>query len=624
MPTAPVPYHVEKMLQEPLVKMLKANGLAPVMQKFQATKEEVFAELKLLRYKYDTELFAEERLWITNKLGQLVPLIYNKGQKRINEAIVKQKQANKAVRICLLKSRQFGGSTLFEAEIFKENLMRPHRSCMIVAHDLDSARHLRDMSQRYYDCYDVMKPRIKKESDKWWKFLHFDENDRRSYSHLRIDTAEELSTGISLTIHNLHLSEVQNWRDAQKLARGLLPTVPPHADTMIFMEGTGSGVGDYWYDFCQMSQGHEDWEFVFVAWYEIEDYTLKFQTEDERSNFEARLDGEERLLYKSHVALEQLNWRRHKIDTDYKGDVDGFRQQYPSNPDEAFLTSGRPVFSQLKVRENMLVAQEGKIGSLVWRNDGDKKKIIFVEEPKGLWELWEEPVKGSYLYCSGNDVAEGIAVQPELGNRGGDKCSSKVFRRDLRKFVAKLNAQIDPDLFSDELEKASLFWEGTSGQLPLLIENNPGGSGNVVIRDLKLISGVNILKTVTLDRVHDTRKEEYGWDTNKESKREMIDELVEAIRDSSFSDPDKESWYQASTYVRDEKGRTNAQSRKFDDEVVATALTLQADKMLPRWSLPKTESEVKITVDMDVPENWKKGRGGTTQDKVMEKTYADF
>lgn len=602
--------------KEEVIRLIKAVGIQKAAAELNMSVENLETAVELIRYKYDSEYFSSERLRITNKHGSLVPLLYNKGQRTIAEAIETQRKTRVPVRICLLKARQFGGSTEFEAELFKDSILRSNRSSMVIAHDLDSARHLRDMTERFYDNYELTRPRIKRESEKWWKFLHFDEQDKRAYSHFRIDTAEELSTGHSLTLHNLHLSEIQNWRNASVLVKGLFPTVPTHPDTMIFMEGTGSGVGDFWYDFCQVAQDPASgWAFVFVPWYDIEDYTLRFPTEERRNEFEAKLTQEERLFYTKGVTLEQLYWRRTVISDQYKGDVDGFRQQYPSDPDEAFLTSGRPVFSMMKVKENIARAKKGKIGVLEWREG--RKKVAFNEQERGLWEMWEETSeKGENMYCLGADVAEGISVVPELGTRGGDKSSAKVFRRDKKVMVARLNAHIDPDHFAEELHKASVYW-GTA----LLVENNPGGSGNVVIRDLKDIPEVSLLKTVTLDKIHDIRKEQYGWDTNKESKREMVDELVEQIRDNSFLDNDKEFWYQCSTYVRDEKGRTNAQSRKFDDEVIAVAIALQADKMLPRPSKPEVGSEKKpITRDMDVPQN-RKG-DIPLRDQIMEDNYA--
>ena len=52
------------------------------------------------------------------------------------------------------------------------------------------------------------------------------------------------------------------------------------------------------------------------------------------------LDKEEMNLMEMHGAdLEQLAWRRWKIDTDLNGKVDLFHQEFPTTAQEAFLTT---------------------------------------------------------------------------------------------------------------------------------------------------------------------------------------------------------------------------------------------------------------------------------------------
>lgn len=71
----------------------------------------------------------------------------------------------------------------------------------------------------------------------------------------------------------------------------------------------------------------------------------------------ARIVGEKRVhkdtwkwrrkgVGKQPVTFDQLAWRREKIqDKDFGGDVDKFNVEYPSRPQVAFLSSGRPVFN---------------------------------------------------------------------------------------------------------------------------------------------------------------------------------------------------------------------------------------------------------------------------------------
>ena len=574
-------------------------------------KEDFGNEVIRLRCIYDHEYYTEKRLWIQDKLGQVIPFKMRKGQKKLNDAYEKQKLSGKPIRLCTLKPRQGGWSTFFQSHLTKESIERHSRNSLTIAHSMESVEHLRGMSQRYYDRYNGDKPLLKKSTDKSWKYAHsFEKKD--ASSTMRIDTAENTSAGHSLTIQNLHASEIQLWPRPEELIRGIFPTIPNSPDTMIFMEGTGSGVGDYWYEFCEAARsGQNEWEFVFVAWHEIEDYQTEFVDGTLKAAFEKTLDEEEKRLRDEGVTLEQLNWRRNEINTSYRSDPDGFKQQYPDNPDEAFLTSGRPVFPAQTVKQNLGRSVLGNVGNFRHKNGS----VVFDKDETGYWTLWEEPQAVQNLYCIGADPVEGKAIIASLGNRGGDKAAARVFRRDTRKFVATCHARLDPDVFAEELYMASLYF-GCS----ILPEQNAGGGGQLLVARL-IDKGARLLKTPVIGKKREiVKQDERGWETTRNSKRFLIDNMVEEIREGTYSDPDKRAWYECSTYVRDDKGSTNAQAQKFDDLVMATAITLQADRMLPVVFHATEEKKRLYARDEDVRENWKPTFRGNRQE-VMETNY---
>ena len=51
------------------------------------------------------------------------------------------------------------------------------------------------------------------------------------------------------------------------------------------------------------------------------------------------------------LSLEQIVWRRWKIEEDFSGNLELFRQEYPLTPEEAFVTSGNPVFRDVELFE---------------------------------------------------------------------------------------------------------------------------------------------------------------------------------------------------------------------------------------------------------------------------------
>ena len=75
---------------------------------------------------------------------------------------------------------------------------------------------------------------------------------------------------------------------------------------------------------------------MFIPWYVDPEYREKVP-----KNFD-RTPDEEELAEKYSLDDEQLMFRRRKI---AQNGIDLFKQEYPSEPEEAFLTTGRPVFN---------------------------------------------------------------------------------------------------------------------------------------------------------------------------------------------------------------------------------------------------------------------------------------
>jgi len=144
-----------------------------------------------------------------------------------------------------------------------------------------------------------------------------------------------------------------------------------------------------------------------------------------------------------------------------------------------------------------------------------------------------------------------------------------------------------------------------------------------VIRGLKKVPGMKLIKTPSFGKRMDEKKDEYGWETMKNTKRLSIDTLNEQIRNGGFTDYDKDFWYECSTYVRDEKGRTNAQPKKYDDMVMATAITIQADLLIAATWKPESVHTVQIARDIDVKENWVK-REKAERENIMEEVLCEF
>ena len=141
-------------------------------------------------------------------------------------------------------------------------------------------------------------------------------------------------------MHPLYPDSTLGWMLA------LLQTVPDENNTLVVIESTANGVGGWFYDTWQAAvNGENDFVPIFLAWFDLPEYTKSFLTDADRTKLLASLsDYEKNLIKKYKITLEQINWYRHTLANKCNNDVDEMKQEYPSTSEEAFITSGRPVF----------------------------------------------------------------------------------------------------------------------------------------------------------------------------------------------------------------------------------------------------------------------------------------
>ena len=187
------------------------------------------------------------------------------------------------------------------------------------------------MTRRYHEHVpELLKPHTRYSSR---KEISFDVLD----SSYVVATAGADSVGRGETLSHVHASELAFWpkSSANDIWNGLVQAVPNVKGTAIFAESTANGVTgvfhDLWRGACEGINGFVP---VFIPWFTI-DPTYR---EPVRKTSE-RTPAEEELVDVYDLDDEQLMFRRQKI---AQNGLDLFRQEYPSYPEEAFLTTGGP------------------------------------------------------------------------------------------------------------------------------------------------------------------------------------------------------------------------------------------------------------------------------------------
>jgi hypothetical protein len=531
------------------------------------------AQINLL----DPKIYITNFLKIRNKEAELVPFIPNIAQKKLRATLERLRAEGKPARIIILKARQMGFSTYAEGDCFHQTVTHKYFNSTIIAHEDSASQNLYNMFKTYYDNIpDVIKPMRKRNNAKELLFENptVDDIEKRKnpglMSSVKVATAKNTATGRSQTIHYLHCSEVAFWDNPKETVTGLFQCVPRSPKTTIILESTANGVGDYFYETWQDAvNGRNNFVPLFFAWFEHDEYQIPFDSEDDKQSFideveytfkdsEGRtIHTEEYELMKAYpeITYEKLNWRRWCIANNCYGDVEKFHQEYPSNPEEAFIASGRPRFNVPTLRKYLTKARPGKVGRFEYKGSS----VIFTPDESGNVEMWKDKTDTGY-YAIGADVAEGLIT--------GDYSNAYVGDTDFN-ICCRWRGHIDPDLYGKELVKMAKYYN----EAYIGVENN--NHGLTTLKSIQAEEYWNIYFTKTYDKIADTISQKVGWSTNMKTKPLMIDKLAEFIRNMYIGMPDKILIMECITYVIDEKGLTNAQEGCHDDTVMSLAILLQ-------------------------------------------------
>lgn len=280
------------------------------------------------KLKSNFPLYAKNILRIVNKEGEVAPFILNEGQRWMHQRLDNQLQQQGNIRALVLKARQVGISTYVEGRFFWKITQNRNANAFVLSHLAESTNSIFNMVRQFYDHipHPVFKPNLASQSASTLVFEGLN-------SRYRVGTARSTQTGRGQTNRFVHGSEVAFYPQGSDIVAGLLQTVGGKGSEVI-LESTANGAGGWFYDQVMKSlRGETEWTVCFIPWFWMPEYRRKPNPYFERT------PEEDKLAKAYNLDDAQLAFRRAKLDE--LGSTDLFRQEYPSTPLEAFLTSGR-------------------------------------------------------------------------------------------------------------------------------------------------------------------------------------------------------------------------------------------------------------------------------------------
>lgn len=495
------------------------------------------------RLRDDFPYYAEHALKIRTKKGEIAPLVLNKAQHILHDAINKQVATTGRIRIIVLKGRQQGLSTEIGGYIYFYVSQHAAQRAIVATHLADSTRALFDMTRRYFDnTPPILKPSTRYASR---RELYFDKLD----SSYIVGTAGSESIGRGETITHCHASELAFWpaSSAKETFNGLMQAIPDAPGTALFVESTANGVSGLFYELWQGAvKGENGFVAVFIPWFLEDGYRA-----EPPANF-GRSPMEQELVDKYGLDDAQLYWRRLKV---AQNGIDLFKQEYPCNADEAFLTSGRPVF----IPEQLVKKIDTALPVLrrLALEGAEFKELEWKEHPRGELLVYREH-DPEEVYTIGADVGMGV--------KDGDYSVAHVLDKEKRQ-VATYRALAHPDHFAEVLYKLGEFYN-----MALIAPENNNHGILTVTRLAKDLVYPYVYTEVVVNKTTDEETVKLGFGTNVKTKPLIIDKLRASARDNEIELNDLPTIREMLTYIVTESGAMEAEKGNHDDCVMALAI----------------------------------------------------
>jgi len=500
-----------------------------------------------------------ELLEIRTKSGKIIKLDRNApfawAQRAFVAEVERQYNAGLPVRIRVLKGRQLGVSTVTEAILFVWGFIHPNSLALVLSLEKDDSTYLFGMFKRFWEkgpFRDLFDTKYDTKSE-----LVFEEPIG---STVRVAMASKEEVGRGMTIQAVHCSEVARWGDnADTIIPGLENAIPFEHGTIWIEETTADGVGGYFHDGWQESvdpEGNSDFVAMFFPWfrhdeYEIPGHHLTYDLLEEDGRY-----GDERevlaFLLRQDIepsrVLAKMAWRRRKINNAPKG-LDGFHEEYPCTPDEAFLSTGSNVFPL----EHLPLCYAPNVGRDRGYLFNDNGKLAFNATDQGHLTVYRTPdPKRRQKYALGCDPTKTIE---------GDPACIQVVNRATYEQVAVWHGSATPNQIG-QISLAIAYWYNDA-----LVNTEIQGGGREVMQVWR-DAGYN---NIWLDRRPDKARRSaqlLGWNTTYETKQWLIGVLQGLITRHDVLIHHPATYHELTQYTRLEDGTFGPARRSGHDDCV--------------------------------------------------------
>lgn len=520
--------------------------------------------------------------WIITKSGTKELFHMNRAQSHFFEQYLNPDDPLRYFyRHVILKSRQLGFTTFIDIWILDEILFNTNREGLIIAHKVQDATEIFDRKIDYAirNMSEEVKGaafKLQRNSAKKIQVVVDYGPEQGSTSSIQVS-----NSGRSGTYFYVHISEfaklcLQYPKIAAEVETGTFPAVP--FDGHIFIESTAEGMAGRFYEMFnegwpvrdKMTPMRSRVMFMshFYNW-QYDDTEMAKITECipvlemDQCEIDWAEYQQEHSLNDKEITYYYMKWLQMggKNSTDA---IHKLHQEYPTTPEEAFLSTGQSYFPTARVFSQMQNVMPGKHGELVPNEKGELK---FQEHSSGGLEIFEMPEVGQ-KYIIGGDTAEGLAH--------GDKQVLYVLKHKTEECVAVYRSNVPPDEFISVAYNVGKFYNwGLLG-----IESNKDG---LWVNDgLDKMGYINLYYRKVFDDITKNVTKFFGWKTTSATRPFALAALKAVFLRKETGFP-MAILSEMVTFIRNQKGKPEALEGKHDDVIMAAAIAYAILQEQGKW-----------------------------------------
>ena len=619
--------NIEDILREDSARMAVIN--AP----YDPCAGSVAGEIDIGRCREDFEYWAATCCYIKNKKGgEDILFRLNRPQRKMVRELERMRQTGQPIRLILLKARQWGGSTC--AQIYMSWLQMIHKdglNSLIIAHQHAATAEIRDMFMRMIQNYpeELLEGRKvgklegrkvgrleggKVGKGKGGKVGKRTENAgpgafrvMAGNFKVKVGSAERPDSCRGGDYSLVHCSEVALWKKTklktpEDMMRAATSGVLLQPLTMILLESTANGTGNFFHtEYEAAKRGESQFSPLFVAWYEIDQYSIPLTPQQRRDFAQALLEGRDNeqadsdrkqpgaylwWLWTKGATLEAINWYvRERAKYSDHGQM---ASEYPSDDIEAFVHSGARVFDRYRVealREGCNCACErGEVDGRGVSGPESLKDVVFRSDRQGMLKVWKQPEK-----FSDQMVTDRYLVVVDIGGRSAkaDWSVIAVFDRGPMlegrgpEVVAQWRGHTDFDLLAWNAARIAKYYD----EALLVVESNTletrdrernveGDQSHFLLNQLRTAYTRLYARKGSPEDIRQGIPLKYGFHTNIATKPLIISNLVKVVREGLYTERDSLCLDEFLTYEQRQDGSYGAISGKHDDILMTRAIGL--------------------------------------------------